>query len=55
MSACTQALNKMQVSTIPQIFGKAGAPGVQVVLPMSISDGQYPFLLDSCPLHARLR
>ncbi|KAL6719522.1 hypothetical protein ACLMJK_003763 [Lecanora helva] len=38
MGACQQALNKMQVSTFPQVFGKSGASEVQVSLPMTIPD-----------------
>jgi len=30
----------MQVATWPQVFGRAGDPGVQVALPITIADGQ---------------
>ena len=40
LDACQSVLNKMKVSTWPQVFGRAGDQGVQETLPMSIVDGQ---------------
>ena len=41
VQACQSVLNRMQVATWPQVFGRAGDPGVQVALPISIADGQF--------------
>ena len=35
-------LNQMKVSKWEQVFGKAGSPNVQVPLPITISDSQFP-------------
>lgn len=40
MNECQQALDRMQTSKLPQAFGKAGSPGVQVALPITIPDGE---------------